>query len=153
MNSFRTLTAVQMRCANASKSLLTQLFPHKVTETLARIFFVFMHLCSQFYCHCCGLCQRQNKCGYFEQIMPQDILIFPQAPKSSLIKGWKLTLRQQLMIRACIINNISIQKRSPRILLFFIRTKTTQGCPWNIWHNHEPQLLCRRICSHPCKKT
>lgn len=30
MNSFKTLTSVQIRCANVLKSLLTQLFPHKV---------------------------------------------------------------------------------------------------------------------------
>lgn len=38
MNSFKTLTAIQVRCANVSKSLLTQLFPHKVPGRLARIF-------------------------------------------------------------------------------------------------------------------
>lgn len=145
MNSFRTLTAVQMRCAKASKSLLTQLFPHKVTETLASIFFLFVHLCSQFYCHCCGLCQRQNKCGYFEQIMPQDILLFPQAPKSSLIKGWKLTLGQHAHGQSMHHQQHLNPKFFPRILLFFIRTKITQGGPWNIGHGREPQLLCRRI--------
>lgn len=30
MNSFKTLTSVQIRCANVLKSLLTQLFSHKV---------------------------------------------------------------------------------------------------------------------------
>lgn len=30
MNSFKTLTSVQIRCANVLKSLLSQLFPHKI---------------------------------------------------------------------------------------------------------------------------
>ena len=38
MNSFKTLTAVQMRWENASRSLLIQLFPHKIPGMLARDF-------------------------------------------------------------------------------------------------------------------
>lgn len=38
MNSFKTLIAIQVRCANVSKSPLTQLFPQKVPGRLAGIF-------------------------------------------------------------------------------------------------------------------
>lgn len=38
MNSFKTLTAVQMRWENASRPLLIQLFPQKVPGMLARVF-------------------------------------------------------------------------------------------------------------------
>ena len=63
MNSFKTLTAVQMRWANASRSLLIQMFPHKLPGMLAGVFFFFMPLCSHFYCCFFRLCEEINRRG------------------------------------------------------------------------------------------
>lgn len=144
MNSFKTLTALQVRCANASKSLLTQLFPHKVPGAPVRIFPLDASLLSLLLPFLWIVLREKGKGGDAEQGVPPGTLVFPQAPKPSSMEGWGELCGGVRGTRASSTESICTRKDS--VILHWDKEWAQRG--------YKAQLLCRRkICNCPYKGT
>lgn len=145
MNSFKILTSVQIRCANVLKSLLTQLFPHKVSGIWPEYFSLYASMLLLLLLFLWIMLGIKEVWRFFVR---GDSRYFSISTGTKIQLDWKMEGSSGVTY-SWSEHPSSVAFPSKIILQGY----PTQGCCWNIWCSYEPQPLCKNVYSHPCKKT